>query len=112
VIDRNQIGADVKRMLDPADGKWEGAAAMRERDAQSWEPFEHTAEHHRTNRERTFCRHTDQPRYPIFRHSFRAHHVACINKNGAVQHRGALPNSGERGIIEISSIGTVAIVVT
>src|SRR4051794_19907086 len=61
VIGGAQIGADVKAVLDPADGEWKRAAAMGEGDAKFGEAREDAAENHRTNGERRFGRHPDEP---------------------------------------------------
>src|SRR5205823_930252 len=70
-----------------------------------------SAEQHRTNRERTFGRHADEPRQPVFRHPFLAHHVTGMNKNCSVQILSRLPNDVERWMIEVATIGAVTMVV-
>src|SRR3954467_14055756 len=70
VINGAQIGTDVKGMFYPADREGERAPAMGESHAQFWEPSEDASEDHRTNRERRFGRHADQPGQPVLWHSF------------------------------------------
>src|SRR5205823_8782163 len=111
VIDRNEVQPDVKSMLDSADRSGKGAATMRKRNAKFWEALKDPAEHHRTNRERTFGRHANEPWQPIFRHSLLAHHVPGMNKNWSVQALGRFPEYVERRMIQISAIGAMTMIV-
>src|SRR5205823_1345668 len=111
VIDRDQVRPDVKSMLDSADGPGKSAATMREHNAKHWEALKDSAEHHRTNRERTFGRHANEPWQPIFRHSLLAHHVPGMNKNWSVQALGRFPEDVERRMIQISAIWAMTMIV-
>src|SRR4029077_17387130 len=104
VFGRYNVRADMKRVIDPADSKWKRAAAVGERDTQSWEAFEDAAKNHRTDRERRLCRHGNQPGQPVFRHTIAAEHVPGMNKNRGLQFFGGVPNRLKRCIIEVQSI--------
>src|SRR4029077_2800092 len=104
VFGRYNVRADMKRVIDPADSKWKRAAAVGERDTQSWEAFEDAAKNHRTNRQRRLCRHGDQPGQPVFRHTIAAEHVPGMNKDRSVKLLGGVPNRLKRCVIEVQRI--------
>src|SRR5690348_4133360 len=104
VLRSDQVRSHMKRALDAADGEWECAAAVSERDTEFWEPLEDAAENQGTNRKRRFSRHTNQPRQPIFRHALLAEHVPRVNKDRRVQFFRGAPNRLKRGIIEIQRV--------
>src|SRR5215475_7358704 len=76
----HHIGAHTKCVIDAPDSKWKRAAAVRKSNTKAREPFEDAAKNHGTDRERRLCRHTNQPRQPIFRHTLTAQHVPRVNK--------------------------------
>src|SRR5215471_5367111 len=104
VFRRHHIRPHTKCVINATDGKWEGATAMRKRDAKFRKPLEHASENHRTDRERCFCRHGDQPRQPIFRHALAAQHVPWMNKDSSIEFFGSAPDRLKRGVIEVQSI--------
>src|SRR5438128_12600139 len=81
VLRRDQIRSHMKRALDAANGEGKCAAAMSKPNAEFWESLEDAAENQGTNRKRSFSRHTDQPRQPMFRHALLAEHVPGMNKD-------------------------------
>src|SRR5205823_15002997 len=101
---RNQIRSHMKRALDAANGEWECTAAMSKSHAEFWESLEDAAENQGTNRKRSFSRHTDQPRQPIFRHALLAEHVPGMNKDRGVQIFRGAPDRLKRCIIEIQRV--------
>src|SRR5882724_8764340 len=98
-------------MLDSSDCSWKCATAMGERDAKFRKPLEHAAENHRTNRERCFRRHADEPRQPVFRHPFFTHHVPWMNEDRSVELFRRFPDNIERRMIQVPAIGSVAMIV-
>ncbi len=80
------------------------AAAVGESDAQFRETLEDAAENHRANRERSFSRHPDEPRQPVFRHAFLADHVPGMNEDGSVELFRRAPDGLKRSIIEIQGV--------
>jgi hypothetical protein len=98
-------------MFDPADRSRKRAAAVGEGHPKFRKTFENSAEDHRTDRERTFSRHANQPGQPIFRHPLLAHHVPWMNKDRGAQFPRRFPENIERRMIEISAIRAVAVIV-
>src|SRR6266496_1363340 len=98
-------------MLDATDRSWKRAAAMRKGDSQIWKTLEDATEYHGANRERSFGRHSDEPRQPIFRHPIRAHHVPGMHKDRSVELFGRFPNNVERWMVEVATLGAVTIVI-
>src|SRR5262249_53113889 len=94
----------MKCMIDPADGKWKRAAAVRERDAQPGKPLEHASKNHGTDRERSFGRHGNQPRQPVFRHALAAQHIPRMNKDRGVEFFSGAPDRLKRSVIKVQSI--------
>src|SRR6266481_3650600 len=86
------IGAHTKCVIDATDGKWKRATAMRKSNTKARESFEHAAKNHRTNRERRLCRHTNQPRQPVFRHTITTQHIPRMNKNCGIDFFSSAPN--------------------
>src|SRR6476469_10471617 len=104
VFRHHHIGAHMKCVIDASDSKWKGAAAVRKRDAQFRKPFEYASKNHGTNRERCFCRHSDQPRQPVLRHALAAQHVPRMNKDPRVELFGGAPDRLKRCVIEVQRI--------
>ena len=98
-------------MLDAADGEWKRAAAVREGDAQLRKALEDAAENHRANRERSFGRHADEPRQPVFRHALLAKHVPWMNEDRSVELLGRAPDRLQRCVIEIQRIDAAEMLV-
>src|SRR6266403_1532167 len=86
------VGAHTKCVIDATDEKWKSASAMRKRDAQAREPFEHAAKNHRANCERRLRRHADQPWQPVFRHTIATQHIPRVNKNCGIDFFSSAPN--------------------
>src|SRR6266568_1125881 len=104
VLRRDQIRSHMKRALDATDCSRKRSAAMSKADAEFWEPLKDAAENQGTNRKRSFGRHTDQPRQPIFWHALLAEHVPGMNKDRCVQFFSGAPHRLKRRIIEIQSV--------
>src|SRR5262245_45402922 len=98
------IGAHTKCVIDTPDSKRKCAAAVRKGDTKAREPFKHAAKKHGTNRERRLCRHANQPRQPIFRHTLAAQHVPRMNKNCGVDFLSSAPNWLQCCVVEIQRI--------
>src|SRR4029077_15458836 len=94
----------MKCVIDAADGKWKRATAVRKCDAQRRKPLEHASKNHRTNRERRFCWHGDQPRQPVFRHALATQHVPGMNKDRGIEFFSGAPDRLKRCVIEVQSI--------
>src|SRR5438046_10544783 len=73
--------------------------------------LEDATEYHGANRERSFGRHPDEPRQPIFRHPIRAHHVPGMHKDRGVELFGRFPNNVERWMVEVAALGAVTMVI-
>src|SRR5205809_4051971 len=101
----------MKTVLDAADRSGKRTAAVREGHAQFWKTLEHATKNHRTNRERTFRRHADEPGQPIFLHTLLAHHVPGVNEDCGVRILRDFPDDIERGVIEIPAIRSVTMFV-
>ena len=54
--------------------------------------------------ERRFCRHGDQPRQPVFRHTLAAQHVPRMNKDRGIEFFSGAPDRLKRGVVEVQSI--------
>src|SRR4030095_3253446 len=94
----------MKCVIDATDGKWKRAAAVRKRDAQCRKPLEDASKNHRTDRERRFCRHGDQPWQPVFRHTLAAQHVPRMDKDRGIEFFSCAPDRLKRCVIEVQSI--------
>src|SRR6266705_5217660 len=101
----------MEPVLDATDCSWKRAAAMRKGDAQIRKTLEDATEYHGANRERSFGRHPDEPRQPIFRHTIRAHHVPGMHKDRGVESFCRFPNNVERWMVEVAALGAVTMVI-
>src|SRR5438067_4297751 len=98
-------------MFDSADGEGKGAAAMGESYPQLWEAGEDASENHRANRQRSFGGHADEPGQPVIRHSLLPRHVPGVNENRGTELFGGTPDWLERGIVQIQSVKTAAMLI-
>src|SRR5438034_521705 len=58
----------------------------------------------RSIHERCLCRHTNQPRQPIFRHTITTQHIPRMNKNCGIDFFSSAPNWLERCVVEVQRI--------
>src|SRR2546421_6948736 len=91
-------------MFDAADREWECAAAMRESDPEFWKTLKDAAENHRTDGERCFGRHADEPWQPVFRHALFAEHIPRMNEDRGAELFRRAPDRLKRSIVEIQSV--------
>ena len=101
IVHRDQIRPRLKSALDPPQRSGEGAAAVREGDAQPRQPLEHSAEDDRADGERDLRGHSDQPGQPVLAHPRLAHHVPRMHEHRRAQLLGAREDRKQRGLGEI-----------
>src|SRR5437588_12711437 len=99
-----EVGSDMKCMFNPPNRKWERTATVGKSHAHPWESVEHTAKHHRTDRERCLGRHADKPREPIVRHALLTEHIPRMNENRRIELFCRTPNGLKGGVIQIQRI--------
>src|SRR4051812_47623058 len=92
VVSCAQIRTNVKRVFNSANGEGNCTATMGKGNAKLRKSREDATEHHRTDGERRFRGHSDEPWQPILRHSLFAHHVPWMNENCGAELFGCAPN--------------------
>ena len=104
VVDRNQVGAHVKSVLDPAEGGREGSAAVGDGHTQRGEPLEHATKNEGTQSATRFGRHSHKPRQPVALHVVAAHHVPGMHKKCESAPRHLFKNGKKRRIVEVALV--------
>src|SRR4051812_34668945 len=94
----------METMFNAPDSKRKCAPAVRESDAKFGKSLEDAAKNHRTNRERFFGRHTDEPRQPVFRHALFSEHVPWMHKDGSAELLGCTPDWLQRRVVQIQYV--------
>ncbi len=104
IVDGDQIRPAGVTVLEAADGVRKAATAVRKRDAQLRQFFQHAAKDHRADRQCGFRRHANQPGRPVFRHALAAEHFPGVHEDRGAQILCCGEHIEQRRFVEIQSV--------